>query len=84
MRYYKHWAESFEGEEGTVYFEIDGEIVNRQIEIYPSQTLWMTRDSQKVLDLDIADQPFCVLDLSENDRVLAEEFEKMWEKAHSD
>ena len=83
MKYYKHWAESQYGDEGSVYFEIDNEIVTRQVELYPDKSYWMTRDSEKDPDFEIADQTFPVMGLTEDDEISREEFEKIWEEAHS-
>lgn len=82
MKYFKHWAESYDGEEGTVYFEVDDEVVTRQVEIYPNQTLWMSQQDAKDPKFEIADQPFGYLDLGEDNEISRKAFEEMWERAH--
>lgn len=74
--YYKHYAESDWGE-GTVYLEIKEGWVVRQVEVYGSKYLY---GDDKHPD-HLADQPFSVLGLGQQDEITKQEFEQIWMKA---
>jgi hypothetical protein len=75
-RYYKHDAESDLGV-GTAYLEITDEWPSRQVEIYGDQWRWGDSEHNEHL----ADQPFDVLELSDEHVIGHEEFEKVWREA---
>ena len=75
-RYYKHEAESDLGE-GTAYMEITDGWPSRQVEVYGDEWRWGDDDH----DEHLADQPFDVLELSDEHSISEEEFEQVWREA---
>lgn len=75
--YFKHKAESDFGE-GMAYLEITEGWPSRQVEIYTNMRLWGDDEHNERL----ADQPFEMLGLSDEDKISAEEFEHVWNEVH--
>jgi hypothetical protein len=78
-RYFKHSAESEQGEEGTAYLEVTGDTPTRQVEVYDDR--WRCGDQEHPEFL--ADQPLAELGLDPGDEIAQEEFERVWEEAQA-
>lgn len=81
-RYFSRTAESDLGI-GFVYFEFDGEIAIRQVEIYRDR--WFYADDPKQyfdeIGPGLVDQPLSQLEFTADQEITPEEFEDAWEEA---
>ena len=56
-RFYRCYAESLEGDIGTCFYEVDGNLVTRQIWAFNGQLYWANSASHKDQAHEFTDQP---------------------------
>jgi len=79
-KYYAHYAESEDGI-GVAYFEVEGEIVLRQVEVYGERMYWSDQETEADIRHRICDQPVSVVGLTAIDETSPKEFERVWRLA---
>ena len=79
-RFYRSYAESQDGEVGTCFYEVNGNLVTRQVWCFGDQLFWATPTASKNQTHEFTDQPEWdegdgAIDLVECDRKM---FERIW------
>jgi hypothetical protein len=79
-RYYRRQSESDLGE-GVAYLEFDGELAQRQVEIYGDRWFDSRTEYHPEIGPGLVDQPLSEIGLADEDEIPAEEFERVWREA---